>query len=135
MPILAIEEDSLRQRCALCAVERLVTLGELPPHDDVPEGSLVLPPCACGAVEHLLHAPPGEPEHPAPGSFGHKHRLLVDALVEELRGGKRALARRSAPLRQRVEARLPHELLERCFSEGLRTQEKLDGGAVAEEIR
>ena len=133
MPILFVEEDSLLQRCALCESERLVALDELPSQGDAPEGSLILPPCACGAVEHLRHAPRGEPEHPEPGSFGHKHRLLVDALVEELRSTKKDLARRGASLRQRVETRLSSELRERWFSEGLHTREKAADKVKAKE--
>lgn len=122
MPIIAIEEDSLRQRCALCETERLLTLDELPPHEAIPEGMLVLPACGCGAVEHLIQAPAGEPEHPEPGSFGHLHRLLVEALVEEARAPKQRAARVDRALRSRIEARIPSAQRERWFSNGLRSE-------------
>lgn len=122
MPIIAIEENSLHQRCAACEAERFVVLDELPSHEEIPKEVLALPPCACGAVEHLIRAPADDPEHPDPGGFGHLHRLLVDALVDELRTSKQALTRGERALRSRVEGRLPKAQRERWFAGGLRLE-------------
>ena len=51
-----------------------------------------LPPCpACKSSEFLIRSTDGEPAHPAPGSFGHLHRLLVDQVHAELVKRKRVL--------------------------------------------
>lgn len=123
MPIVAIEERTLRQRCARCERERELSLEELTPPDGKPPEVLTLPPCACGAVEHLIHAPDGEPEHPEPGSFGHLHRLLVDGLLGALHeAAPREDTLRENTLRARVERRIPEPVRERWFSAGPRLE-------------
>lgn len=79
MPIIELYPDRVVQRCALCGRTREVARAELRPAS---EGRLELLPCDCGAVETLFRSPPDEPPHPVPGSFGHLHRLRVDALFE-----------------------------------------------------
>lgn len=82
MPIVEVVSDTIVQRCVACSVARRTderTLFSRAASLTEP-GVLTLAPCACGAVEHLLRTPEGAPAHPVPGSFGHLHRLLVDAL-------------------------------------------------------
>jgi hypothetical protein len=44
-----------------------------------------LPPCeSCGAAEYLIPSAEDAPDHPAQGSFGHRHVILVDVLHERL---------------------------------------------------
>jgi hypothetical protein len=46
---------------------------------------VTLPSCPnCGSQEFLLRSGDDEPEHPSPGSFGHRHRLMVDVLHSKL---------------------------------------------------
>ncbi|MGE0325899.1 MAG: hypothetical protein AB7K71_17075 [Polyangiaceae bacterium] len=104
--ILTIEDDGVLQRCALCERQRRIPQADLPK----PEAStLTLPACECGAVESLIGAPPGEPPHPSPGSVGHRHRLLVDALL----AAQEAPSKKRRPLIEAARAALAkdaHEL-------------------------
>ncbi len=116
MPILTIEDNSVRQHCALCERVRDVPLERLALREDLPPDVLPLPPCACGAVEHLFHSPPDEPEHPEAGSFGHRHRLLVDGLIDALH----ETTIDSGSLASRVTQFVPSSAREQWFPNGLR---------------
>ena len=88
MPIVRIAADHIRQLCTACQGRREVPFDDLgfTGEPDGPDtGILAIPPCSCGATEFLVRAPADEPAHPVAGSFGHLHRLLVDALVDALR--------------------------------------------------
>ncbi|MBN2528954.1 MAG: hypothetical protein JXR76_21375 [Deltaproteobacteria bacterium] len=89
MPLREIRDTDIEQECDVCGAIHAV------PEDDVTvgvetEGQLdarviPLPPCAnCGATEYLISSADNEAEHPSPGSFGHRHRLMVDALHSKL---------------------------------------------------
>lgn len=87
MPILEISNDDVIQRCAVCDSRNELSASDLTPtgETDAPStGIVALPACRCGAVEFLVRAPKDEPPHPAPGSFGHRHRVLVDAIVDSI---------------------------------------------------
>ena len=87
MPIVQVSTDHLRQLCTVCQQRRDVPFDSLSftGEPDGPDtGILAIPPCGCGATEFLVRAPQDEPEHPLPGSYGHLHRLMVDALVDAL---------------------------------------------------
>ena len=89
MSLREILDTDIEQECDVCGAIRAI------PEDDVTvgvekEGQLdarviPLPPCAnCGATEFLISSAENEAEHPSPGSFGHRHRLMVDALHSKL---------------------------------------------------
>lgn len=112
--ILTIEDDGVLQRCALCERERRIPQADLLKPE---AATLTLPACECGAVESLIGAPPGEPPHPAPGSVGHRHRLLVDALL----AAQDVPSKKRRPLTEAVRTALgdgAHEL----FSGGLHVE-------------
>lgn len=121
MPILTFHDDQLTQRCAACGAERDLAADALANRDDVPPGVLALPACPCGAREFLVRSPANEPPHPQPGSFGHRHRLLVDALAAALGRPPAAKASRRA-LADAVRAELGEEAATSHFSDGLRSE-------------
>jgi len=89
MSIHEVTDTDVLQRCAGCGDEHRVLIDDLEvgvARDDQVDSLLVpMPPCAaCGSSEFLVRAPDNEPEHPSPGSFGHRHRMLVDHLHAEL---------------------------------------------------
>ncbi|HEU4407114.1 MAG TPA: hypothetical protein VFS43_17730 [Polyangiaceae bacterium] len=84
-----LSATELVQACVVCGAQNRLPLATL--RVGLGEGeerrtsTVALPPCAsCGASEFLLRSPEGEPPHPAPGSPGHLHRLLVDHLYGRL---------------------------------------------------
>ena len=121
MPIIEITKNHVRQRCAQCGSEHELAVSALTsdPGATGPEsGILGLPPCACGSTEFLIRAPEGEPPHPAPGSFGHRHRLLVDALLDVLKGSD-GNGSRPANLGAAVTKLLGVEAVKQWFPRGL----------------
>ena len=81
--IESIQEEQIVARCAACEKTRDVSLTGLVVQTlDRTTAIVALPPCGCGAVEYLIRAE--RPEHPDPGSEGHRHQLLVDHLHAEL---------------------------------------------------
>jgi hypothetical protein len=122
MPIVEIREDHVRQRCAKCRSERDIEVGALASAAEaglLDTAVLGLPACSCGSTEFLIRAPDGEPPHPSPGSFGHLHRMIVDALVDGLKeranGGQNA-----ASLARIAEAQLGASLVAKWFPNGLK---------------
>jgi hypothetical protein len=96
MAIYELNSTALVQRCGKCAAENKVALDTLTvgvARDEQTDALVVpLPPCpACKSSEFLIRSADGEPTHPAPGSFGHLHRLLVDQVHAELVKRKRVL--------------------------------------------
>lgn len=91
MSIHEVTDTDVLQRCAGCGDEHRVLITHLEvgvARDDQVDPRLVpMPPCPlCGSSEFLVRAPDNEPEHPSQGSFGHRHRMLVDHLHAELVG-------------------------------------------------
>lgn len=95
MAILEITATEVVQHCAKCGRENRLPLAGLevgisihgvPAAELAPDPRPIqLPPCpTCKSQEFLIRSEEGEPEHRAPGSFGHLHRLLVDHLHSEL---------------------------------------------------
>jgi hypothetical protein len=89
MAISEVTDTDVFQHCDACGDEHRVLLDGLAAgvaQEDRADGLVVpMPPCpVCGATEFLVRAPDTEPEHPSPGSFGHRHRMLVDHLHAEL---------------------------------------------------
>jgi len=80
-----------------------------------------LPTCTnCGAREFLIRSADDEPEHPSPGSFGHRHRLVVDVLHTKLVDQGR-VSDGIDPAKARGRERSAEEL-ERWFKGRLRVQ-------------
>jgi hypothetical protein len=119
MPIIEIAENQAVQRCACCGRCRGLGPDDLRPTDEAGD-VLALPACSCGSVEFLIGAPKDEPEHPAPGSFGHRHRLVVDALVDAVR--LRAKGELGSSLGTVVADRIGPKELGKWFPDGLRVE-------------
>ena len=88
MPIREIRADDLDQECIKCgrvvAVPLTAIAAGVSREGQVNPNVVAMPICAaCGSAEFLLRSPYGE-EHPSQGSYGHKHKLLVDKLHAEL---------------------------------------------------
>lgn len=89
MALHEVTEDTVVQRCANCKRDNRIAITSLTvgvEHGEHRDESLIpLPVCAgCGSVEVLRRSADDEGDHPAPGTFGHLHRLLVDHLHAEL---------------------------------------------------
>jgi hypothetical protein len=89
MAIHEVTEDAVVQRCASCKRDNRIAIASLRvgvEHGDHRDESLIpLPVCpGCGSVEVLRRSADNEGDHPAPGTFGHLHRMLVDHLHAEL---------------------------------------------------
>lgn len=141
---MAIEELSgtqLLQRCAACGSLNQLALDALEAgvarEGLVDAGVVPLPACAtCGAREFLIRADDDEPEHPAPGSVGHLHRLLVGEVHAELVAKDRLVA----PLREQqkllsskfVRRRSAAELRE-WFPDGLKLRPPVEERAAPAE--
>jgi hypothetical protein len=122
MPILAITETGLTQRCAKCSSSHELTFESLDASvesDQLSSGVFALPACTCGSSEFLIHSPKDESEYPAPGSFGHLHRLAVDALLDVLgeRPNDTAL---TDSLLNRINTRLGSTVVAEYFPEGIK---------------
>jgi len=141
MAIREITTTDVLQRCEACEDEHRLLIDDLEvgvAQDEQVDGDLVpLPPCpACGAVEFLVRAPDDEPEHPAQGSFGHLHRMLVDELHAELVGrGKVHSKLRDAEggVPKVLARRLSTEKRQRWFADGLRARRRVEKREVVEE--
>jgi len=85
MPVSEIFADRIEQECIPCGdihdvLFTAFTVG-VKRETQINGKFMQLPPCpVCGAVEFLVASPDDEPEYPSQGSFGHKHKLLVDKL-------------------------------------------------------
>lgn len=78
----AMMEAEVVVRCAACEATRQLALATLEVQALGATAMVALPPCGCGAVEYLIRS--GVEEHPAPGTDGHRHQLLVDHLHAEV---------------------------------------------------
>lgn len=107
-------DGDVEVRCAGCEAVRTLALATLEVQAFGATAMVALPPCGCGAVEYLIRS--GEAAHPAPGTDGHRHQLLVDHLHAEVAGrGRVAGAPEVASLCRPV---VP-ALLARWFPHGL----------------
>ena len=133
MAIQEITSTELVQRCAKCDRENRIVLADLEvgvERDDQVEDSVVpLPECpTCHSREFLLRSPAEEQEHPAQGSAGYLHRLLVDDLHAELVKKGRVVERLVNKSEQIVTKPIATETKARFFDKGL----KLPARAVEE---
>ena len=89
MAIYEVTSTEVVQRCGRCSAENRIAMGVLKvgvAHEaQTDPRTIPLPACpTCASTEFLIRSPDDEPEYPAPGAFGHLHRLLVDELHAEL---------------------------------------------------
>ncbi|MCP3104538.1 hypothetical protein LZ198_37315 [Myxococcus sp. K15C18031901] len=128
MALHEITNEDVLQRCAQCGSGNRLSLGTLEVgvarREDVDDGLIQLPPCpACRSTEFLIRASEDEPLHPATGSFGHLHQLLVGHLHAELvqRGRLHtALTAKGGRASKVVLRPLSQEARARWFPQGLR---------------
>lgn len=88
MPIREIRDTNIDQECAKCGALHTLAFSALEVgvvRDTQANSKLIpLPACAtCGATEFLMRSPDAA-VHPAPGSYGHMHSVLVDELHAKL---------------------------------------------------
>jgi hypothetical protein len=141
MSIHELNATEVFQRCGKCAAENRIALDSLEvgvARDDQTDASVVpLPACpTCRSTEFLLRSPDDEPAHPAPGSFGHLHRMLVDEVHAELVKRKKVIP----PLKDqqgRVDAKLAKpvaaEDVARWFPQGLKIEARVPEAARVKE--
>lgn len=104
MPIIELVDNQLVQQCAMCSATRRLDADGLP--TEYGARILALPACTCGAVESLIHSPQDEPPYPQPGSVGHQHRVLVDAVIDAVAETKTD----QQPLAARALAKVPDDV-------------------------
>lgn len=131
MAIQELTDTELVQRCAKCDGENRIVLASLEvgvEREGQVEDSIVpLPECpTCHSREFLLRSPVEEQEHPAQGSAGHLHRLLVDELHAELVKKGRVVAKLKDKKDKVFTRPIAVEAKQRFFDKGL----KLPGRAV-----
>jgi len=141
MSIHEMTSTEVVQRCGRCAAENRIALDTLEvgvARDEQTDASVVpLPACpTCRSTEFLLRSPNDEPAHPAPGSFGHLHRLLVDEMHAELVKRKKVI-----PLLKDNQGRVDPKLakpvaaeeLARWFPQGLKIEPRVAEAARVKE--
>ena len=89
MPIRELLDTEFEQECDKCGAVRTIAETEVEvgvERDGQIDTKVVpLPACPnCGSKEFLIRSSDDEPEHPSPGCFGHRHRLVVDVLHSKL---------------------------------------------------
>jgi hypothetical protein len=142
MAIYEVTDSEVVQRCGKCGTENRVALDALEvgvAREEQTDSSVVpLPACpTCRSSEFLFRSPDGELTHPAPGSFGHLHRLLVDEVHAELVKRKKVI-----PLLKDKEGRVDPKLAKpvaaeersRWFPQGLKIEPRLTEAARAKEL-
>ncbi|NTX51842.1 hypothetical protein [Myxococcus sp. CA039A] len=130
MAIHEVTVEDVLQRCARCGSGNRLSLEALEVgvarREDIDDGLVQLPPCpACRSTEFLIRPAESEPEHPAPGSFGHLHRLLVGHVHAKLveRGRLHSVLNPKGGGAGKVAVRpLSQEARERWFPQGLRIE-------------
>lgn len=139
MAIVELTANDVLQRCAHCESTNRVELSPLElgltQDDIVDRGAVALPPCVtCRSVEFVFGEQGGAPPHPAPGSFGHLHGLLV----QELQARLFAQGRISAGMRCKREAKdethvqpLAPAVVREWFAQGMKLETSEPRGKAA----
>jgi len=130
MSIHEMNATDVLQHCAKCSAVNRIALDSIEvgiARDEQTDARLVaLPACpGCRSTEVLIRSPDNEQAYPAPGSFGHLHRMLVDQIHAELVKRKRVMP--SLKDKQgRVDATIARpvssEDVQRWFSKGLKIE-------------
>ena len=123
MPIRELFSDHIQQECYPCGAVRDIALADFEvgvKRESQESAQLIqLPRCpVCGAVEFLVAA--SAQEQLIPGSFSHKHRLLVGALYAQMvRSGRQIDGLAPAALSEIEPAA---DVLKEWFPNGLRLE-------------
>lgn len=123
MTIKEINEESIEQNCDVCGHVRTsnlddLTIGVATEGQNNPD-VVPMPPCeSCGATEFLIPSKQDAPDHPSPGSIGHRHAMLVDVVHERLVTRGRVIAGVEAS-KLKKKKRTKGEI-DRWFKEGLK---------------
>lgn len=141
MSIHEMNSTDVLQRCGKCAAENRIALDSLEvgvARDDQADASVVpLPACpTCRSTEFLLRSPDDEPAHPAPGSFGHLHRMLVDEVHAELVKRKKViplLKDKQGGVDPKLARPVTAEDVARWFPQGLKIEARLPEAARVKE--
>jgi hypothetical protein len=141
MSIHELNSTDVLQSCGKCAAENRITLDSIEigvARDDQTDATVVpLPACpTCRSTEFLLRSPDNEPAHPALGSFGHLHRMLVDEVHAELVKRKQVI-----PLLKDKQGRVDPKLAKpvaaedvaRWFPQGLKIEGRITEAARVKE--
>lgn len=123
MPIRELFTDHIEQECYPCGAVRDVKLADftvgVKRAEHVSGQLMQLPPCpVCGAVEFLVAS--SEQAALTPGSFSHKHRLLVGALYAQMVRAGRHLGELGPASLSDIEP--PADALKEWFPSGLRLE-------------
>ena len=123
MTVQEITDNAIAQTCEVCRQERSLNLDDLNVgvviEGQVNPDVLPMPPCeSCGATEFLIPSKDNAPDHPSPGSIGHRHAMLVDVLHERLVTRGRVIAELEAD-KLKKKKRTKDEL-DQWFKEGLK---------------
>jgi hypothetical protein len=125
MTIKEITEDSIEQTCDVCGRVRSANLDDLTVgimNEGQINGDMIpLPKCeSCGAIEYLIPSKDDAPNHPSPGSLGHRHAMLVDILHERLVSKGRVIKElESSQLKKKKRT---EEEIDRWFKDGLKLE-------------
>jgi hypothetical protein len=141
MSIHEMTSTEVLQRCGKCAAENRIAVDLLEvgvARDDQTDANVVpLPSCpTCRSTEFLLRSPDNEPPHPAPGSFGHLHRMLVDEVHAELVKRKNViplLKDKEGRVDPRLAKPVPVEEVARWFPQGLKIEPRIIEAARVKE--
>lgn len=130
MSIHEMNATEALQRCGKCAAENRIAIDSLEAgvaRDEQADPHVVpLPACpTCRSTEFLIRSPDGEQGHPAPGSFGHLHRMLVDQVHAELVKRKKvigALKDKQGRVDATIARPVSPEDVQQWFSKGLKIE-------------
>lgn len=130
MSIHEMNATEVLQRCGKCASENRIAIDSLEAgvaHDEQTDARVVpLPACpTCRSTEFLIRSPDDEQVHPAPGSFGHLHRMLVDQVHADLISRKKvigALRDKEGRVDSSVARPVANDDVQRWFSRGLKIE-------------
>ncbi len=130
MSIHEMNATEVLQRCSKCNAENRIVIDSLEAgvaRDDQTDARIVpLPACpTCRSTEFLIRSPDDEQAHPAPGSFGHLHRMLVDQVHAELIKRKKvigALKDKQGRVDSSVARPVSSDDVQRWFSGGLKIE-------------
>ncbi len=125
MTIKEINENFIEQTCDVCSRVRSANLDDLTVglvNEDQINGDMIpLPKCeSCGAVEYLIPSKEDAPDHPSPGSLGHRHAMLVDILHERLVSRGRVI--NGVDPSQLKKKKRTEEEIDRWFKDGLKLE-------------
>ena len=123
MTIKEIKEETIEQTCDVCGHVRTSNLDDLTigiaTEEQINPNVMPMPPCEnCGATEFLIPSREDAPDHPSPGSIGHRHSMLVDVLHERLVTRGRVIS--EVEVDKLKKKKRTNDELDQWFKEGLK---------------